>query len=342
MNPGASGRDTDVTAAPEVERMAQALAGGDRRALSRAITLLESTRADHRQAADTLLQAVTPFAGKSFRLGISGVPGVGKSTFIEALGNHLVDLGHRVAVLAVDPSSAVSGGSILGDKTRMETLAARPEAYIRPSPAGRTLGGVARRTFEAVLVCEAAGFDLILVETVGVGQSETLVSEMTDMFLLLLLPGGGDELQGIKRGIVEMADLVVVNKADGELENAAARAAADYQHALHLLRSRSDDWEPPVMTCSALEKRGIAEIWRRVDDYRRRRTESGALEARRREQRKRWLWNEAGETLLVALRDDPRVHDRVGVLEEAVAAGSLPASVAAHRLVEAFLQGRKE
>ena len=225
---------------------------GDRRALARAITLVESTRADHRAAAEALLTQVLPHSGQAVRLGITGVPGGGKSTFIEAFGLFLISQGHRVAVLAVDPTSRRSKGSILGDKTRMEELSRAPEAFIRPSPAGRTLGGVARRTREAMLVCEAAGFDVVIVETVGVGQSETAVADMVDMFLLLLQPGSGDELQGFKRGIMELADLVVVNKADGELAPAAERAAAEYRGALQFLRPASKSWKPEVMKCSSL------------------------------------------------------------------------------------------
>ncbi|PWC95248.1 methylmalonyl Co-A mutase-associated GTPase MeaB, partial [Azospirillum sp. TSO5] len=228
------------TALQDAARLAEAVRSGDRRALARAITLIESTRADHRATADALLAALLPYTGNSVRLGISGVPGVGKSTFIEAFGLHVIGLGHKVAVLAVDPSSQRTGGSILGDKTRMVDLSREANAFIRPSPAGTTLGGVARRTREAMLICEAAGFDVIVVETVGVGQSETAVADMVDLFMLLLLPAGGDELQGIKKGIVELADLVVVNKADGDLAATARHTVADYRHALALLRH--GDW----------------------------------------------------------------------------------------------------
>src|SRR6476469_9811206 len=236
----------------ETGDLADAVRAGDRRALARAITLVESTRADHRADAVALLDAILPETGDAIRVGISGAPGAGKSTFIEALGTHLVDAGRRVAVLAVDPSSVRSGGSILGDKTRMEQLSRRPEAFIRPSPSSGTLGGVARRTREAMLVCEAASFDVVLVETVGVGQSEVAVAGMVDVFLLLLAPGAGDDLQGVKRGIVELADLVVVNKADGALADLARHTAADYANAVHLLRARTDGWAPRVLSCSAL------------------------------------------------------------------------------------------
>jgi LAO/AO transport system kinase len=287
------------------ESLAAELRAGDRRALGRAITLVESSHADDREPANRLLEILTPLAGQSIRIGISGVPGVGKSTFIESLGNYLIDRGHKVAVLAVDPSSALSGGSILGDKTRMETLSRRLEAFIRPSPAGGTLGGVTRHTRETVLLVEAAGFDVVIVETVGVGQSETAVADMTDLFLLLLLPGGGDELQGIKRGIVELADLIVVNKADGDLAAAAQRAAADYRSALRFLRPRSARWEVPVETCSALDGRGIDQVWTLVEQYRATMTASGDLGAARAAQARRWLWSETAESLMTLLREDP-------------------------------------
>ncbi len=264
---------------------------------------------------------------------------MGKSTFIEAFGNHVIDAGHRVAVLAVDPSSAVGGGSILGDKTRMERLARRGEAFIRPSPAGQTLGGVARRTREAMLLCEAAGFDVVVVETVGVGQSETAVAEMTDMFVLLLSPGGGDELQGIKRGIVELADLMVVNKADGELAAAAERGAAEYAHAVRLLKPRLEGWTVPVQTCSALEGAGIDAAWGSVARCFAHLEAGGALAARRAAQAQAWLDAELAHALLAALQRDPDLGARLPALRRAVAAGELPASVAARRLVDAYLAG---
>ncbi|HEY5998563.1 MAG TPA: methylmalonyl Co-A mutase-associated GTPase MeaB, partial [bacterium] len=280
---------------------------GDRRALARAVTLVESTRADHRDEAARLIEMLAPAAGGSFRIGVSGVPGAGKSTFIEALGLHLIAEGLRVAVLSVDPSSPASGGSILGDKTRMAELSRRPEAFIRPSPSGGSLGGVARRTREALLVCEAAGFDVVIVETVGVGQSETAVAGMTDLFVLLLVPGGGDELQGIKRGIVELADLVLVNKADGELAAPAARAVDAYRNALGLLRPRTPGWEVPVEACSALTGAGIAAAWATMRRYRETLAAGGALAARRAEQAGEWLWSETAATLLERLRFDPGV-----------------------------------
>jgi len=317
-------------------QLAAELRGGDRRALGRAITLVESSRPGDREPANRLLELLTPLSGHSIRVGISGVPGVGKSTFIESLGNLLIDQGHRVAVLAVDPSSALSGGSILGDKTRMETLSRRLEAFIRPSPAGGTLGGVTRNTRETVLLVEAAGFDVVIVETVGVGQSETAVADMTDLFLLLLLPGGGDELQGIKRGIVEMADLIVVNKADGNLAAAAERAAGDYRSALRFLRPRSARWEVPVATCSALEGRGIDRVWALIGEFRATMMASGDLQANRAAQARRWLWSETAENLMARLREDPAVRQRIAALEEAVSAGRISPRVAAEQLVNRF------
>ncbi len=251
---------------------------GDRRVLAKTITLLESARPDHREAARAVMAALLPHAGGAVRLGITGVPGVGKSTFIESFGTLLVEKGHRVAVLAVDPSSARSGGSVMADKTRMERLSTRREAFIRPSPSGGTLGGVARKTREAMLVCEAAGFDVVIVETVGVGQSEAAVASMVDFFLVLLLAGAGDELQGIKKGILELADALAVNKADGDNRAAAEKAARTYAMALHLLQPSSPDWTPPVLTCSALETAGVAKIWECVGDHRAALERTGELE----------------------------------------------------------------
>lgn len=322
------------------EELAAQVRAGDRRALARAITLVESARREDQAPANRLLELLTPHAGRSIRVGVSGVPGAGKSTFIEALGNHVIDAGHRVAVLAVDPSSAISGGSILGDKTRMENLGRRTEAFIRPSPAGRTLGGVTRHTRETMLVAEAAGFDVVLVETVGVGQSETAVAEMTDMFVLLLLPGSGDELQGIKRGIVERADLVLVNKCDGALTAVAARSAADYRNALRLLHPRSASWEVPVETCSSLDPAGMAGVWATISRFRDTLAASGELAANRATQARAWLWSEMAETLVDSLRDDPGMQRRVADIESAVAAGTASPRVAAHELVRIFLGDR--
>ncbi|HYB10373.1 MAG TPA: methylmalonyl Co-A mutase-associated GTPase MeaB [Alphaproteobacteria bacterium] len=338
MNSGrsAGGKAAKATGIDDVARLADALDAGDRRAVARAITLVESSRADHRERAEALLERVMPSTGKSMRLGISGAPGVGKSTFIEAFGLHAIAEGHRVAVLAVDPSSKRGGGSILGDKTRMENLSNAPEAFIRPSPAGATLGGVARRTREAMLVTEAAGFDVIVVETVGVGQSETAVADMVDMFILLTSPAGGDELQGIKRGIMELADLVVVNKSDGALLSAANRAAADYRRALQLIRPSSPKWRTPVAQCSALDGKGIPETWNIVERYRTAQTANGTFATRRQEQARAWLWSEATETLLANLKSHPGVGKRIEEIEKAVAAGRVSPTAGARRLLEAF------
>jgi LAO/AO transport system kinase len=334
-------RESTPAADPDAAALAEAVTAGDRRALARAITLVESTRKDHRAMASDLLRRLMPHTGGSIRLGISGAPGVGKSTFIEALGNHLVDEGHRVAVLTVDPSSVISGGSILGDKTRMETLSRRPEAFIRPSPSGNTLGGVARRSLESLLLCEAAGFDVIIVETVGVGQSETRVADMTDMFVLLLQPGGGDELQGIKRGIMELADLVLVNKADDGLEALATRSANDYRNALSLLHPRSAEWKVEVRTCSARDRTGIAEAWDVVLRHQEALTAAGKLDERRAAQARGWMWSEVRERLLADLQESPKVRDQLPALEAAASSGSLPAAAAADRLLEIYL-GRQQ
>ncbi|MBT7564892.1 MAG: methylmalonyl Co-A mutase-associated GTPase MeaB [Porticoccaceae bacterium] len=322
--------------AQATKTLADQVRQGDRRALAKAITLVESTRDDHRQQTAELLETLIPDSGNSIRIGISGAPGVGKSTFIEVLGSHLIKLGHSVAVLAVDPSSAVTGGSILGDKTRMETLAFAEKAFVRPSPAGSTLGGVARRTREAMLLCEAAGFDIILVETVGVGQSETTVADMTDMFLLLLLPAGGDELQGIKRGIMELADLILVNKADGDQVALAAITMGDYRSAVQFLASRFDDWQTPVMSCSSINDEGIVEVWGQVDAFKEILSKTGQLQQRRAEQAKAWMWSEMTESLVADLKADERIRSLVPDIESAVLAGELPATVAAQRVLNLY------
>lgn len=324
----------------EPDIFADAVRSGDRRALARAITLVESTRADHRVAAAKLLEQLMPHTGDSFRIGISGTPGVGKSTFIEAFGNHVIKQKRKVAVLAVDPSSAVSGGSILGDKTRMERLACRRHAYIRPSPAGQTLGGVARRTRESILVCEAAGFDVIIVETVGVGQSETAVAEMTDMFILMLQPGGGDELQGIKRGNLELADLLLVNKADGDMVSAARRSIADYRNALQFLSPRSSNWPVPVVGCSALKEEGIAGVWQSVLRYWDALSKDDEIAARRAAQARTWMWAETAESLVAQLKEHPEVRARVRDLEDAVTQGRIPPTTAAEQLITIFRSAR--
>ena len=318
--------------------LAENLLLGDRRALSKAITLVESVLPLHRESAAELLEIIMPYTGNSIRVGISGAPGVGKSTFIESLGNHVVAQGHKVAVLAIDPTSSVSGGSILGDKTRMETLSRKDNAYIRPSPAGKTLGGVTRRTRETLLLCEAAGFDVIFVETVGVGQSETAVAEMTDMFILMLSPGGGDELQGIKRGIMELADLVLVNKSDGDQLAAADRTVSDYQLALNFLHDRSVNWQAKIQAVSALTNQGIDAVWSSVTEYQSLLEAAGEIDSRRTAQSCAWMWSETSDELLTELRQSKSVIALVEDLEREVKEGLLPPTIAAKRLIKAFRQ----
>jgi LAO/AO transport system kinase len=315
--------------------LARMLREGDRRALARSITLVESARADRRAEAAALLDAVMPATGGAVRVGISGTPGSGKSTFIDELGSHLTATGHRVAVLAVDPSSRRSGGSIMGDKTRMERLARDPAAFIRPSPSGGTLGGVARRTREAGLLCEAAGFDVVLIETVGVGQSETVVADMVDCFVLVAAPGGGDELQGIKRGIMELADVIVVNKADGDLLPAAQRAVADHRHAAHLMRPKHPGWTVPVVATSALEGTGVDEVWAEVERFEAHLRTDGGLDRLRSAQSVAWMWSEMSERLVDAFRRDERVAKRLTDVEAAVRDGRLSPTTAAHELLAA-------
>ncbi|MFN8104641.1 MAG: methylmalonyl Co-A mutase-associated GTPase MeaB [Acidimicrobiia bacterium] len=323
----------------DVAELAAEVRRRDRRALARAITLVESTRADHQRLAEEFLAELLPHTGAAVRIGVSGTPGVGKSTFIEALGTMLTARGHDVAVLAVDPSSKRSGGSILGDKTRMEDLARDPRAFIRPSPSSGTLGGVARRTREAMLVCEAAGFDVVLVETVGVGQSETAVADMVDLFVLLLAPGGGDELQGIKRGIMELADIVVVNKADGDLTAAARAAASEYRGALGFMRPRSLGWQPEVFLVSSVERSGLAEVWDAVVRARDALVASGEWPTRRAEQAGAEMWREVGNLVEESLRSAPEVAAMVADLDAGVRAGRVTPSAAARRLLEAFRAG---
>ena len=313
-----------------------AILAGDRRALARAITLLESGREDRATRGQAILEALVPRTGGAERVGITGPPGVGKSSFIEALGLHLIEKGHRVAVLAVDPSSPVTGGSILGDKTRMEHLARHDEAFIRPSPSGGSLGGVAERTRESMLVCEAAGFDVVLIETVGIGQSEVAVCSMVDFFLVLLQPGAGDELQGIKKGVLELADLLVVHKADGENLPAARRAQAEHSQALGLLRQPTTAWRPRVLTASSLESRGIDEVWEAVLEHRAATTDSGDREARRREQARAWMWSLVEEGLRSAFRAHPGVATRIADLEAEVEASKTTPAAAARALLGAF------
>ncbi|MEU5428589.1 methylmalonyl Co-A mutase-associated GTPase MeaB [Streptomyces olivoreticuli] len=309
---------------------------GKRATVARAITLVESTRADHRELAQRMLTELLPHAGTARRIGITGVPGVGKSTFIDALGTMLTGLGHKVAVLAVDPSSSRTGGSILGDKTRMERLAVDPAAFVRPSPTAGTLGGVARATRETIVVMEAAGYDVVLVETVGVGQSETAVADMVDTFLMLTLARTGDQLQGIKKGVLELADVVAVNKADGPHERDAKSAARELAGALRLLQAPDATWNPPVLTCSAREGTDLDTLWERLEQHRRVLDATGELAARRRDQQVDWVWTMVREQLLTELREHPGVRALGPDLERAVREGSLPASTAAERLLRAF------
>jgi LAO/AO transport system kinase len=315
------------------KELAVRVAGGERRALAKAITLVESTRAEDQAAAQRLLEHLLPRTGKAARIGVTGVPGVGKSTFIEAFGLHLIGRGKRVAVLAVDPSSSRSGGSILGDKTRMQLLSAAPEAFIRPSPSGGSLGGVARRTREALLLCEAAGYDAVIVETVGVGQSEVAVASMVDFFLVLMLPGAGDELQGIKKGILEIADALAVNKADGDNLARATRAAAELNAALKFFRHASPHWTPPVLTVSSLEARGMDAVWETVERHRDALGKTGELVAKRRKQQQAWLWSMVEEGLKhrFLARDD--VHRLLPELEDLVAEAKVTPTEAARRLL---------
>jgi LAO/AO transport system kinase len=302
--------------------------------LARAITLIESKRADHQNKAHALVQELLPQTGDAIRVGITGAPGVGKSTSIDTLGTYLTGKGHRVAVLAVDPSSTRTGGSILGDKTRMGRLAVDDNAFVRPSPSSGTLGGVAAKTRETMLLCEAAGFDVVLVETVGIGQSETSVADMTDFFLALMLPGAGDELQGIKKGLVELADMVAVNKADGDNVKRAGAAAAEYRSALHILTPRSPNWAPPVITYSALTGDGVAELWAHILAHRERMDKTGEHAARRREQQVKWMWSMLNDRVLGRLKADAALRARLPAIEAAVAEGRLSAALAVAQVAE--------
>ncbi len=323
-------------ALPTAESLCDAVRAGDRRSVAKAITLLESTRADRAALGNEVLEKLVPYTGRAIRVGVTGTPGVGKSTFIEAIGLHLVERGTRVAVLAVDPSSPVTGGSILGDKTRMERLAREERAYIRPSPSGGSLGGVAQRTREAMLVCEAAGFEAVLVETVGIGQSEVTVASMVDFFLVLLQPGAGDELQGIKKGVLELADGLAVNKADGEQRPAAERTRADYARAMALLRPASPSWTLPVLTVSSRTGDGIGGVWDTVLAHRKALTASGELDSRRRHQALSWMWSLVDEGLRSAFRAHPAVAAAIGALEREVEAQKATPAAAARRLLSAF------
>jgi GTPase len=321
---------------------ADAVLAGSRAGIARTITLVESSRPDHRILAQHVLTQLLPHASQAQRVGITGVPGVGKSTFIDVLGGQLIDQGHRIAVLAVDPSSTRSGGSILGDKTRMARLATDPAAFVRPSPTAGTLGGVARATRESLVVMAAAGFDILLVETVGVGQSETLVAQMTDTFLLLALARTGDQLQGIKKGVLELADVVAVNKADGPHEQEARRAARELAGALRLLGQPEDGWATPVLTCSAATGTGVTQIWGLIEKHQRMLRDSGELDRRRRDQRVSWMWSLVQDQLLDRLRDSRELHELAPDLEAAVREGTLTPGLAAQQMVAAFLPGQTQ
>ena len=324
------------TRSPDVATLTRGVRAGDRTVLARAITLVESKRADHQAAARRLVQDLLPATGQAIRVGITGVPGVGKSTTIDALGIYLTGQGHRVAVLAVDPSSNRTGGSILADKTRMPRLAADPAAFIRPSPTSGSLGGVAAKTRETLLICEAAGFDVILVETVGVGQSETAVADLTDFFLLLMLPGAGDEIQGIKKGVIELADMIAVNKADGDNVKRATAAAAEYRAALHILVPRSPNWTPEVATYSALNGHGIADLWARVLAHRAALAASGEWDGRRRQQQVKWMWAMLEERVFAQLKTHPVLKVRLPDIERAVAQGRLSPALAVDQIAAAL------
>lgn len=329
-----------MTPGPEpAAEFLEAIRKGERRELARAITLLESSRRDLFEQGQLVLEQLIPDTGNGIRLGITGPPGVGKSTLIEVLGLELIEKGHRVAVLAVDPTSPVSGGSILGDKTRMQALSRNPAAFIRPSPSGTALGGVAQSTREAMLLCEAAGYDVVIVETVGIGQSQVAVAGMVDFFLLMLLPGGGDELQGIKKGVVELADCLLVNKADGPTAEVAERTRAEYASALQVIRSLSSNWSPPVLSASALTGHGVAEVWETVLAHRKKFEDSGELELRRRRQARDWMWSLLEDGLQSAFRSHPEVASEIAALEAAVEARETTPNAAARDLLERFLRG---
>ncbi|XOB65002.1 methylmalonyl Co-A mutase-associated GTPase MeaB [Deferribacteres bacterium DY0037] len=320
----------------DTDKLAKGLVEGHLRPLSRAITLIESSNPDHQDYAAKLLDQILPYTGNSVRIGISGVPGVGKSTFIEAFGQLLTAKGHKVAVLAVDPSSQITGGSILGDKTRMEELARDKNAFIRPSPAGSTLGGVAKKTRETMLLCEAAGYDVVLVETVGVGQSEITVASMVDFFMLLQLANAGDELQGIKKGVMEIADAIVINKAEGENRQKAELARGQYMNALHILRPKSKNWTVPVLLASALYNEGVAEVWDMVKDYRGKLTASGEFADKRKKQAVDWLWTMVMDNLKDMFKNSRNVQAMLPQIQEAVVNGTTTPSAASKRLLELF------
>ena len=307
---------------------------GNRRSMAKAITLLESTNPESFEKGQELLDSLLPYTGKALRIGITGVPGVGKSTFIEAFGLYLIKIGYRVAVLAVDPSSPITGGSIMGDKTRMKELSQHPDSFIRPSPSSGVLGGVARKTRETILICEAAGYEIIFVETVGVGQSETLVDSMVDLFMLLLLPNAGDELQGIKKGVLELADLIVINKSDGVQESQAITTQSEYRKAMQLLSSPKNSWEPQILRSSALEKQGIDKIWEAVNNFRESLKNSGEWEQQRRIQYEKWMWTLVEEGLLKNFCKNKIIQKKIPELEKFVASGEILPSNAARELLK--------
>lgn len=319
-----------------VDEYVDGIRQGDRRILAQAITLVESQQPADSERAQEVLRRLLPATGQAHRIGISGIPGVGKSTLIDALGGRLIEAGHRVAVLAVDPSSSLSGGSILGDKSRMPGLAASERAFIRPSPSALSLGGVTLRTRESMLLCEAAGYDVVLVETVGVGQSETMVANLVDSFLLLMLPGAGDELQGLKKGIIELADVIAVNKADGESLEAARLAQQEYLAALQYMPAKPGSWSPPVLLVSARSGAGLARLWESLQQHRSALADSGELVEKRQSQLRSWIWSVIEERLVIDFRRQPAVQQRLGALEKAVAEGQTTASLAAEELVRAF------
>ncbi len=318
----------------DTEALSARIKAGDRAALAQAITLIESTRRDHQAQANQLLQSLLSSTGKAQRIGITGVPGVGKSTLIDTFGSNLTNAGHKVAVLAVDPSSQRTGGSILGDKTRMERLSVDRSAFIRPSPSSGTLGGVTRKTRETMLLCEAAGFDIIIVETVGIGQSETAVADMVDFFLVLMLMGAGDELQGIKKGVLEIADMIAVNKADGVNKDRANKAAAEYRGALNILTPVSPNWEPPVITISGLENDGLDHLWQEIQRHRQIMTNSGEFDEKRQNQQVRWMWSLLEDSLMMRLHDHPDAEAAFKAAERDVRDGVVTAARAAERLLQ--------
>jgi LAO/AO transport system kinase len=318
---------------PSIDELAAGVLAGDRAMLGRAITLIESRNPQHQRLAAELSLKLFPHSGQAFRVGITGVPGVGKSTFIEAFGCNLIDAGKRVAVLAVDPTSPLTGGSILGDKTRMAKLSVEENAFIRPSPSGGTLGGVTRTTRQTIVVCEAGGFDVILVETVGAGQSEVAVSDMTDFFLVLMLPGAGDELQGIKKGVLEIADMIAVNKADADNEIRAKQAVIHYRNALHIMQQRSPNWQPPVQMCSALKNTGLSEVWEKLEEYRAKLEASGEFQEKRRQQRWKAVWSMLQDRMMTDLKNHPAVIAALPDIRKELHDGNLTVTLAMEKLL---------